>query len=284
MKRVAVVASLLLASTALATGHGPVYALATPTLGENAWSLDVSAMYRLMGDVGDSESHMAMLRPMLGYGITEDLQVSVSAPMPVYNHMLMAPSRMMAMMPGSPDAEALLSWRFHRQGTDVGSRFESTALLGFDYPIDAVRNGVRTSPGIVAGAVTGYASRTIYAWAGALYRRYMSPTGPATDHIGDVLMYSAVVGYRPPFFRKELPSPDWRVFVEALAEYTWPDRVVGREVGNSGGHQVFVAPTLLGLYGPWGISGGPAFPVYSSMRGTQRADRVRFVVNYTYWF
>jgi len=280
----AVVFGAALPHAALASGHGPVYGLATPTLGQGGWSIDVAAMYRLTGDLSDGNAQRALLRPMLGYGITEDLQASLSVPVPLYTPSAPVPSlatRMMAMMPSTPDAEFLLSWRFHRIGNDVGSRFESTALLALDYPTDSVRNGIRTAPGFMAGAVTGYASRTVYAWVGGLYQRYMTPTA---NHPGDLVLYSLVFGYRPPFFREELPHADWRLFIEAIGEYQFPNVVAGNEVADSGGHQIFVGPTVLGLYGPWGISGGPLFPVYRNLNGTQQGDRFRFVVNFTYWF
>ena len=262
-----------------ATGHGPVFGLATPTLGRGAWSLDVSLMDRSVGG-----KQMAMFRPLVTHGLTEDVQLSLSLPMPLYVPQGLPHARTMAMMPSNPDAEFLLGWRFHRTGPAVGARFESTAYLGFDYPTDAVRGGLRTSPGLYLGAVTGYASRSFYVWAGALGRRYMSPVGSTADHPGDLGMYSLVLGYRPGVFRKELPHPDWRVFVEVVGEYSARDRLAGQELPNTGGHQVFIAPTLLGLYGSWGISGGPAFPIYSKPNGNQPKDRVRLVVNFTYWF
>jgi len=280
----AVVFGAALPRTAFASGHGPVYGLATPTLGQGGWSIDVAAMYRLTGDLSDGNAQRALLRPMLGYGITEDLQASLSVPVPLYTPSAPVPSlatRMMAMMPSTPDAEFLLSWRFHRIGNDVGSRFESTALLALDYPTDSVRNGIRTAPGFMAGAVTGYASRTVYAWVGGLYQRYMTPTA---NHPGDLMLYSLVFGYRPPFFREELPHADWRLFIEAIGEYQFRNVVAGNEVADSGGLQIFVGPTVLGLYGPWGISGGPLFPVYRNLNGTQHGDRFRFAVNFTYWF
>lgn len=289
MNRRAVGASALVAIAfasggARATGHGPVYGLATPTLAEGGWSLDVSAMYRQMGDAGDVNGHAAMLRPMLGYGITEDLQLSFSVPVPIYTHPGLRTARMMGMMTAAPDAEGLLTWRFQRNGNDVGSRIESTALLGLEYPSDSVRAGVRTAPGFLVGGVTGYASRSVYAWAGALYRRYQTPLGPSADHPGDLLFYSLVVGYRPEMFRQELPHADWRFFVEAVGEWTGRDRIAGRAVVDSGGNHILVGPTVLGLFGSWGISGGPMFVAYSNLNGTQREDRLRFVTNYTYWF
>lgn len=272
-------ASCAAASVAGATGHGPVFGLATPTLGRGAWSLDAAVMDR---SVGGKQS--AMLRPLVAHGLTEDVQLSLSLPMPLYMPQGLPHARTMAMMPSTTDAELLLGWRFHRKGPAVGARFESTAFLGFGYPTDAVRGGVRTAPGLSLGAVTGYASRSIYVWAGALGRRYMSPVGSTADRPGTLGMYSLVLGYRPGAFRKELPHPDWRVFVEVVGEFSARDRLAGQELPNTGGHQVFIAPTLLGLYRNWGISGGPALPVYSKPNGSQPKDRVRLVVNFTRWF
>lgn len=275
----AILAAVLAPRSARANGHGPVFGLATPTLGEGAWSLDVGAMGRFGGD------NRALLRPMLGYGVTPDLQLSLSVPMPLYSRKgSIPPARMMGMMPATPDVEALLGWRFARKGNAVGSRIESTAYLGFDYPTDTARGGVATSPGLTAGAVTGYASRSVYLWAGALYRRYMSPIGATADHVGDVLFYSLVFGYRPPFFRHDWPRPDWRLFVEAVGEHTWRDVRGGTGLPNSGGDRIFVGPTLLGLYGAWGISGGPLFPVYQNLDGAQPLEKVRAGVDFTYWF
>lgn len=270
----------LISASAQGTGHGPVYGAATPTLGKGAWSLDLGLMSRTVA--GGKTS--AMLRPLISYGITEDLQASISLPVALYTQQGSMPVRMMAMMPANPDVEILVGWRFHREGMDVGSRFESTAYLGANYPTDSVRAGIRTSPGIFAGAVTGYASRSVYAWAGGWYRRYMSPKGPTADHPGDITMYSVVLGYRPALFRQELPHPDWRVFVEAVGEHIQKDEMGGKKMPNSGGDRIFVGPTVLGLYGPYGISAGPLLPVYSKLNGSQPNDRVRFVVNFTYWF
>lgn len=262
-----------------AQGHGPIYGLSTPTLGRGGWSVDVAAMTR---DAGGN--WMAMLRPMLSYGITEDVQASLSLPMPLYVPQGSRPARATTRMPASPDVELLLGWRFHRRGTDIGTRFESTAYLGFDYPTDNVRAGVRTAPGLVAAVVTGYASRGLYLWGGGLYRRYMTPTGATTDHPGDLTMYSLVLGYRPPPFRQDYPHPDWRVFVEAVGEVGARDVIAGVPQPNTGGHQLLAGPTLLGLYGAWGVSGGPVFPVYRRLNGTQPAEKVRLAVDFIYWF
>lgn len=261
------------------SGHGPVFGLATPTLARHGWSVEVSAMGRRA-----NAQTSVMLRPMIEYGITEDLQVSLSLPVPVYVPEAGRPVRTMMRMPATPDAEIVLAWRFHRDGVDVGSRFETTAFLGLTYPTDATRSGLGTAAGIWGAAATGYASRVIYAWAGGLYRRYQTPVGGTADHPGDLLMYSLVLGYRPPFFREDFPNPDWRLFVELVGERLAADQAAGVVVAGTGGHQIFLAPTVLGLYGSWGISGGPALPIYRTLRSTQPGGDVRFVLNFSTWF
>lgn len=268
---------LTLPSTLQAQGHGPAYALSTPTLGRGGWSLDLAVMGR-RGD-GDGAS---MLRGMLSYGVTEDVQLSVSLPLPLSTSGEMEPVRAMTRMPMTRDVEALLGWRFQRRGLAVGSRLESTLYVGADVPLDDVRGGVDTAPGLYAGLVGGYASRSWYAWLGGLYRRYAAGSGGA-DRVGDVAMYSAVVGYRPPAFRRELPHSDWRLFVEVVGEVRRPDRLNGVESPASGGQEIFAGPTVLGLFGAWGVSGGPVFPLHQDLRGGG-GDRVRLVVNTTFWF
>jgi hypothetical protein len=262
-----------------AQGHGPVYGLSTPTLGRGGWSLDVAAMGRRVGGEG-----AAMVRPMLSYGLTEDLQLSLSVPLPLETVQGAPQAHTASRMPTSRDAELLLGWRFHRNATGVGARFESTLYTGLDLPTVRRVGPYRTSPGLYAAAVTGYASRTFYVWAGGLYRRYVLTKEAGGDRLGDVGMYSLVLGYRPRAFRRELPHPDWRMFVEVVGEYTGPNRLSGAVQPGTGGHRLFVAPTLLGLYGNWGVSGGPAFPVYARVNGEQPDEGVRLVVNTTYWF
>ena len=279
MLGVALALSFPALSVGEAQGHGPVYGLATPTLGKGGWSLDLGAMSRFVG-----ATRSVMLRPMLTYGITEDLQISGSFPMPLYTPLGIRSAHGMSRMPTNPDIEFLLGWRFHRQGIGIGSRFESTAYVGFDYPTDAVRAGVRTAPGLYAAAVTGYASRSVYLWAGGLYRRYMTPSGSTADHPGDAAMYSLVIGYRPAMFRKELPHSDWRIFLEAFGEWTGVDVVGGVRQPDTGAHQIFAGPTLLGLFGSWGISGGPVFPLLRRLKGSQPREKARLAVITTFWF
>jgi len=125
LKILALASAIALAgSTGWASGHGPVFGLTTPTNAKGGWSFDLG----IMGRQGTADTGV-MLRGMLSYGITEDVQVSISAPV-VFGSAPLAPGRVTGMMSGSGDFEGISAWRFHRQGTSVGRRFENTAYNG----------------------------------------------------------------------------------------------------------------------------------------------------------
>jgi hypothetical protein len=265
-------------ASGLSQGHGPIYGLSTPTLGKGGWSVDAAFMGRFLED-----GSAIMTRPMVSYGVTEDLQASMSFPIPLHRDEGTPPIRGLTRMPMTEDIQAMLGWRFHRDAPGVGARWESTAWLAFEYPTDDIRSDIETASGLYGAAVTGYASRSWYVWAGGAYRRHMASSGPNEDRLGDTSMASLVVGYRPPAFRGDYPSADWRGFLELVGEWTGRDTVTGRPMDDTGGRQVFLGLTLLGLYGSWGISGGPAIPVYQSSNGDAPRERLRTAVNFTFW-
>jgi hypothetical protein len=202
---------------------------------------------------------------LLGYGITESLKVSISAPVIIRAEGL-APARVAGFTPMGSDLEGLLTWRFQRRDTGVGSRFESTAIGG-------VLKSDGHPAGFYSGVVSGLASRSHYAWGGVSYQRY----GAGKDQQRpDILSYSAVYGYRPHSWRTDYPRWDWRVFGEMTGERA------GTPVRPS--QQVFVGPTTLGIYKQYAISGGIQFPVYQSVSPVYPRERFRFAINFTYFF
>jgi hypothetical protein len=120
-------AAWLAPSLLQASGHGPVFALATPTNPKGGYSFDTGFMGRYGGGSG------TMFRGTLGYGITENLKVSASAPL-VFQTEPFTSSRTAAITPMSGDFEALSLWRFQRNDFGVGSRFETTAIGGLLLP------------------------------------------------------------------------------------------------------------------------------------------------------
>lgn len=263
----------------LAEGHGPTFSLAPPTLGKGQWSSDTMAM-----SFTTEESTSLMFREMIGYGITEDVQAIVGFPLSPTINKLDSPPRtrggsMMWGMGG--DIEASLLWRFQREAPGIGSRFETTIMGGGTLPSEDRRGGIEVGPSLGAAIVTGYASRSIYGWLGGGYHYYFKRGG---DRIAELPFLSGVFGWRPPMFRKDYPSPDWRIFIESLGEFPQRSERDGLELRNSGGEKFMLGPSVLGLYGRWGVEAGVLFPVYQRLNGNPPEEKVRGKLVFTFWF
>ncbi len=268
----------LLPATAMASGHGPLFGGATPTLGRRGWQLDQAWMGRVLELQNDDEQ---MLRTMISFGITEDLQISASLPIQLQSGSVMPMGRMMSLMSGEREFESIVSWRFHRQPAKSGGRFESTLIGGLALPLKKYApDGMQTAPSMNLGAASGYASRAHYFWASGGYQRRTEAEG---SRMGDVAYASAVYGYRPPFLRLDYPKPDLRFFVEAVAERTAMGRHFDLDLLYSGGKAVFAGPTALLLYKAYAVQGGVLMPVYQRTNGLPN-ERIRFAVNVSYFF
>lgn len=263
---------------AAASGHGPVFGGATPTLGRGGWQLDQVWMGRLGDGRSDDEQ---MLRTMISVGLTEDIQLSGSVPIPLQTPIYMPRGRPMALMSSNQDVEGILAWRFHRRPVGTNGRLESTVFGGIAVPLEDYRNdGMRATPSIHVAAATGYASRSHYFWVGGGYQRSAEMSG---DQVGDTTFFSAVYGFRPPALQLDYPKPDLRFFVEAVAENTERGLHHGLEMQFSGGSAVLVGPTALLLYKAYGLEGGMLFPVYQQTNGLPD-ERFRFAINFSYFF
>ena len=262
-----------------ASGHGPVFGMATPTNGDGAWAIDFGAM----GRVGEP-ANAAAIRTMLTYGINEDLQISASVPFVLGSASLPA-ARMTGMMPGGGDFESILAWRFHRQGTSVGTRVESTAYGGLIVPGPQKPAGlVGTFPrtqGMYAGVATGVASRSHYVWGGLGYTRFAEKGG---DRRPAVFSYSAVWGYRPPAMRHEYPRWDWRLFAELTGERSTRALHLNARMPGTNAHQIFVGPSALGIYKSYALQAGLQLPVYRDSGARLGRERFRYAANVSYFF
>lgn len=260
-----------------AFGHGPVFGLATPTNPKGGWSADFNLMGRLGSDPG------VMFRPALGYGVTENFKISFSGPVSLKSEAF-APSRMSAFSSMSGDFESTAIWRFHRQDTGVGSRFESAVMGGLLLPGAQDPGGplrdVRGAPGALVGGVTGVASRSHYAWGGATYQRYATKDA---DRRPDLLFYSAAYAYRPPSWRTDT-GWDWRVFAELTGERSGNIQRRGATIRATDAHQVFLGPTTLGVYKNYAVSAGLQFPIYRATSPIYARERFRFALNFAYFF
>lgn len=269
--------ALLVAAAANADSHGPAFGLATPTLGEGEWSSDTSVM-----SLGTAEGTALMYREMLGYGITQDLQATFSFPLASGNTLMQAPrTRVGSMMGAFQDIEGGVLWRFYRVAPAIGERYESTLVVSASDGQNALRDGLRMGQGVNLAVITGYASRSTYWWLGGGVQHYFPHAG---GQLGDLYYLSAVWGWRPPQFRHDYPKPDWRLFIESLGEVSARNEIGGQPVQNSGGRKLLLGPSVLGLYGAWGVEAGVLFPVVQSLNGSQPREHYRAKLVFTYWF
>ena len=273
----ATAALVFLASVPLsASGHGPIFGGATPTLGKGGWQFDTAWMGRTTAEATDQT-----LRSMISFGVTPRVQVSASLPVPLTTSTQPPMGRMTATMSDAPNFEVTGGWRFQSRPVGHGARLESTLYVGGSVPTAGERGGIKASPATTFAAATGYASRVHYVWVGGGYEKRFARDG---DQWGDVAYYSVVYGYRPPPLRLDYPKPDLRFFVEAQGEINRHARAAGVADPNSGGHILLVGPTALLLYKQYGLSGGIQFPLYQQVNGVQPHERFRLVINATYFF
>jgi hypothetical protein len=225
-----------------------------------------------------------MTRAMLTYGITPDLQISVSGPA-VFSSAPLLPARETAMMPANGDFEALGAWRFQRRDVGVGSRLETTAYFGLIVPGPQTPPGIlgelHRAPGAIGMIATGYASRKNYIWIGIGGTHFAESHG---DRRPSMLMYSLVWGYRPKPLRKDYPHWDGRFFVEMNGENSAHVLHNGISVPGTSGQQIFLGPTTLWLYKNYGIEGGVQFPVYQNTGYAFQRERFRVAVDFSYFF
>ena len=264
-------------SLIMASGHGPVFALATPTNTKGGFGFDTSFMGRSGAGSG------AMFRATLGYGLTENLKISVSAPLLIKAEPFIS-SRTAAVTPMGGDFEALGLWRFQRTDFKVGARFETTAIGGLLLPGPQADNGlmkgIKSRPGGLVGMVSGLASRSHYVWVGATYQRYAASD---QNRRPDVIFYSFSYAYRPEGWRRD-NGWDWRIFGECTGERTGLLERAGAIVPGSRGNQVFAGPTTLGVYKNYAISGGVQFAVRQDVAPVYPRERVRVAINFTIFF
>jgi hypothetical protein len=267
--------AILWTTDAFASGHGPLFGAATPTLGRGAWSVDQAWTVRF-GDEVESEQ---MLKTMVTFGITEVLQVSGSIPELMSNNTLPA-ARMMSAMSNDREFEGLIGYRFQRRPVGVGGRRESTLYVGGTMPMERDRNGLKAGGSLVVGLATGYAGRAHYVWIGGGLQHYFERDD---DRFGDSRTATAVYGYRPRAFREVAGRPDLRFFVET----TFEDRQTNEADAirfRPGPRTVLIGPSSLLVYKAMALEGGIQWPAYQRA-GAGNKERARVAVNFSYfWF
>jgi hypothetical protein len=287
---------------ALGDGEGPAFGYSTAILGPGNTSVGTTLMWR---------SGVTMFGPQLTYGLMQNLQISVSAPFHL-DHGDHPTGRFTAMMPGDPQAEVLLGWRFFHKSPGIGTRNEATLYAGVSALTQDVPRAdgppLRRQPGMYVAVAAGHVSRRYDVWVGAGYQGYGTWSRGIDDRQSNSLLTSFVVGWRPSFFDHDYPKPDVRFFWETTGGLIGhaqrdvpPPGSSGGDHGNappppppnssgivvlpnSGGTGVFSGPTFLCTFRSVAFQGGVLFALWNQPNGVQPAEKVRAVAGVTYYF
>jgi opacity protein-like surface antigen len=265
---------LLLASTAFAADHGPVFSYATPVNSQGEFSFD-TGIYGRYGSQGTQFSTGSGF----GYGVTPHITVNAFFPVSFGSGSL-PETRIMSGSEWSAGA----SWRFLHSVTSVGKRIESTASLGVVVPGPQQDSGVLGSlhraPGVAGSLATGFASRSQYLWAGGGYTRFAEASG---DRRPDTISWSTVYGYRPSRLRRGYDQWDYRGFAELTGEHTGAVRSSGIVLPDSSSTTVWLGPSVLAIFKDVAIEGGVQGPLFRDVsESIYGRERVRFALNFSY--
>ena len=137
------------------------------------------------------------------------------------------------------------------------------------------------TPRATESAVTGIASRSQYVWVGSTYQRHAESKG---DRRPDLISSSLVYGYRPQSWRTDYPRWDWRVFGELTGERSGSLQRNDAALPGSQAAQIFLGPSVLGVYRAIGVEAGMQFPIYRDVGPLYSRERYRFAVNFAYFF
>ena len=265
----AICISLLFVTSAQASGHGPLFALSTPTNASGQWSIDFATL-----TIRDQENTGAVFRSVLSYGVSDALMVSVSTPF--------IAGETESLTPALGSYEGFLTWRFQKSNLGIGKRYESIVFGGLIYPADqfGALRVIEKSPGFQIGGCTGLISRSHYFWGGLSYTAFQEKEG---DKRPDLLFYSFAWGWRPNSWRKEYPAWDWRLFVEATGEKFGDLQFNGFVAQDSDEHQIMVGPAVLGQYKRIAVEAGFQVAVYRNT-GLDTGERFRLGLTGVFYF
>ena len=302
--------SCLLVTSGRADGHGPAFSFSTATLGKGDGSIETAMMWR---------EGAVMFGPRVAYGLRPNLQISFTSPFHV-THGDHPTGRFTAMMPGVPESEVLVGWRFYQATPGVGTRNEATLYAGGSATTERVPRTdsppLKREPAAYVALAAGRVARSYDIWAGVGYQRYGEWETGVGDHQSNTLLTSLAVGWRPPFLNKGYPKPDVRLFWETTGEdigLARLQRIPGsittghghdaktavprpflstvipppfpgiNVLRNSGGTAVFSGPSVLCTYRNLAFQGGVLFAAFDQPNGYQPHETVRAVVGFSYY-
>jgi hypothetical protein len=248
----------------------------------------------------------------MNYGIRSNLQFTFSSPFDV-THGEHPTGRFSAMMSGTPEAEALLGWRFYHATPSVSTRNEATLYVGGSATTQQIPRidspPLERQPALYTALAAGRVARSYDIWAGVGYQRYANWNSTELDHQSNTLLATFAVGWRPSFLNGAYPKPDVRLFWESTGEVVGLARVDITSTGagsgggvhshaiialpllqtgvnqlpDSGGRAVFTGPSFLCTYKSIAFQGGVLFAAFDQPNGNLPHEKVRAAVGISYY-
>lgn len=164
-----------------------------------------------------------------------------------------------------------------------GRQFSTTALFQVKLPTGDDGRSPRLGSGstdLLFGLLHGLESRRWYYNTALRYR--LNGEGGGGLEKGDKLFIDLVGGVRPVLTGYR--EPDTVLFFELNWERTARDRLNGRDVADSGGWELFVAPGIFWTYRVVALTAGVQIPVARNLNGNQPSSDYRFKLTAKYEF
>lgn len=254
-----------------AAAHDPVFGLGPHTLYKGGYEIHLGA---LRGQSGNGEERETEYGLALKYGLTGDWVVGIELP-------YLSRSELAGRRSGMGDAALSTKYRFWRNdlpGAQESAAVSATAIsdTGDESGEPALGSGTTD---YVLGLTYGYEARKWYRWAAVRYR-LNDETGGLRR--GDKVLFDLVGGLRP--YPTGYLEPDTVWMLELNGEYTERAELNGRELPNSGGTEIFVAPGLMWTLRNFAVKTGVQIPVYSGLNGKQGASDYRAALEFEWHF
>lgn len=258
----AVVGGFMLPS---AQAHDPIFGLGPHVIYQGGYEIHTSVLRERAEEERETEGELH-----LAYGLTGDWLVGGALP---FKDVIEDSSR----STGLGDMALFTKYRFWRH--DIPGGQYSAALFGKaslptgdENERPALGSGATSG---VAGLAYGYEGRRWYHWAAVRYARHDEDDDDFRQ--GDRVLVDLAGGYRP--YQSGYYEPDTIFTLELNGEITdWAERN-GRELADSGGTEVFLAPGIWWTYRNFALQTAVQIPVYGDLNGEQAATDYRAKLN-----
>jgi len=264
------VVSLLLLKITPTFAHGPIFSPGPETLYKDG--IEFQLDYYRSKSARASENEQAI---GLGYGITQDWEISVELPYLTANEDGSKNS-------GTGNVQLETRYRLWR----MDSFGKQDSITGFVTAVlDTAKQTINPmlsygANDFIVGLAYGQESLIWQRWASLSYRF----NGENDDGLnrGDQLFADASIGWR-----SEMPQyykSDTLWMIELNVEHSQTSQQNNISLKDSGGTEVFISPGVIWAYRNIALKGGIQLPIYNNLKGDQNnADhRIKFSIDINY--